>query len=188
MDWMEDVQHNWKRRNQILVSKDNPLLLSLEALLHGQSHRAAVLWALELSEEIVQTLEAALPGELRPRAALDAARQWAAGAIKMRPAQRAILDCHGLAKALSDPVLIALCHAVGQGCAVVHTAGHWPGLPMYELTALVRQYGPDACRQPVEDRASHYAERLVFWIAREPDFPGPWAPFLAGPSVFGKKV
>ena len=180
MDWMEDVQRNWKRRSQILISKDNPLLLSLETLLQGQSHRAAVLWALELSEEVVQALEAALPGEPRPRAALDAARQWAAGEIKMRPAQRAILDCHGLAKELSDPVLIALCHAVGQGCAVVHTAGHWPGLPMYELTALVRQWGLEACRQPVETRAIHYQDRLLFWLAEAPKIPGPWASFLTG--------
>ena len=179
MDWMEDVQRNWTRRNQILVSKDNPLLLSLDPLFRGQSHRAAVLWALELAGEIVQTLEAALPGEPRPRAAWEAARHWAAGAVKMRPAQRAILDCHGLAKELSDPVLIALCHAVGQGCAVVHTAGHWPGLPMYELTAIVRRHGLDACRGPVEARAAHYRERLLFWLAEAPNVPGPWASFLA---------
>ena len=68
MDWMEDVQRNWKRHNQILVSKDNPLLLSLEALLHGQSHRAMILWALELAEEIVQALKTALPRALCARA------------------------------------------------------------------------------------------------------------------------
>ena len=82
-----------------------------------------------------------LPGDRRPRAALDAAWLWARGRLKMHVAQRAILDCHAMAKDVTTAADAALCHAVGQACGTVHTAGHAMGYPVYELTAIVRALG-----------------------------------------------
>ena len=178
MDWMADVEAKLRRHNQILFGKDNPLLLALDTLLQGQSHRTQVLWALELAEEIVGELEAKYPGEHRPRKALDAARLWARGEIKMRPAQRKILDCHAAAKERTSPEDIALFHAVGQGCSVVHTPRHALGLPMYELTALVRRYGLADCRRPVEERMDRYVAGLSYWSSHPSN--GPWADFIHG--------
>ena len=178
MDWMTDVEKKLRRNNQILFGKDSPLFLELDTLLQGQSHRVQVLWALQLAEEIVDKLEAKYPGEHRPREALDAARLWARGEIKMRPAQRKILDCHAAAKDLTSPEDIALFHAVGQGCSVVHTPRHALGLPMYELTALVRRYGLADCRQPVEERMGRYVAELSYWSSRPAE--GPWADFILG--------
>lgn len=178
MDWLEEVQEKVKRKNQVLFSKDSLLLQDLRLLVESQSRRGLVLWALDLAEETVKELEARYTGEGRPRQALEAARLWAAGTIKMPLAKRAILDCHGLAKELRDPADIARCHAVGQACSVVHTPGHALGYPIYELTALVRTYGLEHCRGPVEARAQHYVERLLFWQAQLPAYQGPWANFL----------
>ena len=100
MDWMEEVRENLKKRRQILFSKDAVCLQPLAAQLAQQPHTVLVLWALAWAEETVDTLEARYPQERRPREALEAARAWAAGALKMRPAQRAILNCHALAKEL----------------------------------------------------------------------------------------
>ena len=50
----------------------------------------------------------------------------------MPQAKAAILACHALAREWDSPEDIALCHAVGQGCSVVHTAGHAMGYPIYE--------------------------------------------------------
>ena len=39
----------------------------------------------------------------------------------MPVAKKAILECHAMAKELTDIADIALCHAIGQACSVVHT-------------------------------------------------------------------
>lgn len=93
-------------------------------------------------------------------------------------AKAAILNCHAMAKDLIDPADAARCHAIGQACSVVHTAGHALGYPMYELTALVLESGIDHCREAVEARAAYYLERLLYWQEREPRQSGPWAGFI----------
>ena len=79
--------------------------------------------------------------EYIPRNTLIAAKAWAAGEIKMPVAKRAILNCHALAKKMTSPTDSARCHAIAQGFSVVHTTGHALGLPIYELTAIVRELG-----------------------------------------------
>lgn len=178
MDWMEEVQQKLRRKNQILFSADSPFLQGLANALSGCGHQALVLWALELAEADVCLLEKAYPEDPRPRGGLAAAWMWASGDIKMHAAQRAILDCHAVAKEISSPEHIALCHAVGQACGVVHTPGHAMGLPIYELTALVRRDGPEHCRAAVEARRQTYLVRLDYWKLHASEVDRPWAPFL----------
>ena len=137
-----------------------------------------MLWALELAADAVAALEQRDPEETRPRAALEGAEAWAAGRMKMPQARRLILDCHALAKELTDPADIALCHAVGQACAVVHTPGHALGLPMHELTALIRRHGLAGSRDAVEKRLRVYADHLRFHLSGADDPTRNWAPFL----------
>lgn len=98
--------------------------------------------------------------------------------MKMPYAQRKILDCHALAKEITSKEDIALCHAVGQACAVVHTAGHAMGFPIYDLTAVVCRYGIDQCRPFVEERKRYYMDRLFYWMEQGKDDGRPWAVFL----------
>ena len=108
MDWFDEVRIKLKRKNQVLFAKDTEYLQDLAMLFRDQSHRTMVLWALELATESVARLEEKYPDEPRLREALEAARAWAAGKIKMRLAQRKILDCHALAKEISCKEDIAL--------------------------------------------------------------------------------
>ena len=163
LDWMESVKARLKRKNQVLFSPKDDLLAPLALLLEGQDRRAVVLWAFALVEETVERLEQKYPGEDRPRTTLELCRLWAAGTVKMPQAKAAILACHALAREWDSPEDIALCHAVGQGCSVVHTAGHAMGYPIYELTALVCALGPDRCRAAVDTRAQIYLDRLLYW-------------------------
>ena len=178
MDWQEEVKAKQKRGNQILFGKDSPYLQDLKMLLDGQNHRTLILWALDLAEESVEILKTGYPAEARPEEALLAARDWAAGRVKMRFAQRKILDCHGFAKELTDKGDIALCHAIGQACAVVHTQGHVMGYPMYDLTSLVYRCGSEDWAPLVEQRKEEYIRRLIYWAEREKKAQGPWAAFL----------
>ena len=171
--WLGEVQVKAGRRNQILFGSESLLLAELRELIAGANRRALILWALELAEETVRELEGRYPGDRRPREAVEAARAWAAGEIKMPLAKRAILDCHTMARGLTNPADIARCHAVGQACSVVHTEGHAMGYPIYELTALVRDQGLEDCREAVEASVRIYEQRLRVWTEREQtDWPG----------------
>ena len=178
MDWKEETAGRIKRRNQILFSKTSSCLRELDEQTSRQNHRTLVLWALALAEETVALLEQRYPEECRPRIALEAAWLWASGKIKMREAQRRILDCHAVAKELTSREDIALCHAVGQACGVVHAAGHALGYPIYELSAIVYREGMEKAEEPVEERCRYYLERLQQAKEEERGSEGPWAPFL----------
>lgn len=178
MDWTEEVRLKLKRKNMVLFSKESMCLSELKYLLSIQKHTTAALWAFELTEETVALLKEKYPGEQRPEKALEGAKLWAFGDIFMREAQRKILDCHALAKELDSLEDIALCHAVGQGCSVVHTAGHAMGYPIYELTALVRKYGLENAVDKVEKRIAYYIERLLFWSENADKANVKWAGFM----------
>ena len=176
--WLTEVRAKAKRHNQILFSRDSLLLAELSRLIEQTNHRALVLWALELTEETARELAGKYPENHRPREAIAASRAWAAGEIKMPIAKQAILHCHALAKELAHPADIARCHAVGQACSVVHTAGHALGYPMYALTAIVLDLGLDDCREPIEQRVMYYEQRIRYWMEYEKNCQQNWAGFL----------
>ena len=178
MDWLDEVRIRLKKRNQVLFARDTEYLQDLSTLFRGQNHRTMVLWALDLAAESVAKLEEKCPDETRPREALEAAWAWAEGNIKMRPAQRKILDCHAFAKEIDNKEDIALCHAIGQACAVVHTAGHAIGYPMYDLSAIVYRLGIENCAEAVEQRKQEYINKLFYWNEHTGDHEGEWAYFM----------
>ena len=176
--WLADVSGKAKRHNQILFSKESFLLADLRHLIDQSNRRVLILWALELAEETALQLAERYPEDLRPREAIDTARAWAAGEIKMPTAKQAILNCHAMAKELTDPADIARCHAVGQACSVVHTVGHALGYPMYALTAIVLELGLDDCSESVVQRVMYYEQRFRYWMEYEKTCQQKWAGFL----------
>ena len=176
--WLTEVRAKAKRHNQILFSKDSLLLDNLRHLIGQANRRALILWALELAEETARELAGKYPEAPRPREAIAASRAWAAGEIKMPIAKQTILNCHAMAKGLTNSADIARCHAVGQACSVVHTVGHALGYPMYELTAIVLDLGLEDCRDPVEQRVMYYEQRLRYWMEYEKTCQLNWAGFL----------
>lgn len=178
MDWMDTAQARLRRKNQVLFRPGDELLQPLARELESANHRAAALWAWELAEQMAAELARRHPEDPRPAAALAESRRWGAGLCTMRPAQRAILDCHACAKEWNSPVERALCHGVGQACSVVHTAGHALGGPVYQLTALALELGFPGCREAVERRAAWYRERLAYWKQWEPGADLAWADFM----------
>ena len=176
--WFAEVKAKAKRKNQILFSKDSLLLTDLRQLIVHANRRALILWALELAEETARELAEKYPEDPRPWEGIAASRAWASGEIKMPIAKRAILNCHAMAKELADPADIARCHAVGQACSVVHTAGHALGYPVYALTAIVLDLGLDDCREPIEQRVMYYEQRIRYWMEYEKNCQQNWAGFL----------
>ena len=176
--WLTEVRAKAKRHNQILFSRDSLLLAELSRLIEQTNRRALILWALKLAEETAWELAENYPKDHRPQDAIAASRAWAAGEIKMPIAKQAILSCHAMAKELTNPADIARCHAVGQACSVVHTAGHALGYPIYELTAIVLEHGLDDCRDSIEQRVMDYEQRIRYWMEYEKNCQQNWAGFL----------
>ena len=174
--WLAEVSAKAKRHNQILFSKESLLLDNLRHLIDQANRRVLILWALELAEDTVLQLAERYPEDLRPGDAIAASRAWTAGEIKMPIAT--ILNCHAMEKELTDLADIARCHAVGQACSVVHTAGHALGYPMYELTAIILEHGLEKCRDPIEQRIMYYEQRLRYWMEYEKTCQQNWAGFL----------
>ena len=96
----------------------------------------------------------------------------------MRFAQKKILSCHAFAKEINCKEDIAMCHAVGQACAVVHTAGHAIGYPIYDLTSIIYRYGIEDASKIVEERKQTYINRLLYWKEHLDTYKGEWAEFM----------
>ncbi len=102
------------------------------------------MWAFEFADETAQKLFERYPNKKRLGSAVLTSKDWAAGKVKMPVAKRAILQAHAVAKEIDSLEDIALCHAIGQACGVVHANGHAIGFPIYDLTAIIRKYGVPA--------------------------------------------
>ena len=178
MNWMDEVTVKLKRKNQILFARDSQYLQDLTLLFQEQNHRVMTLWALNFAAESVAELEEKYPKEQRPGEALAAAWDWATGRIKMRWAQRKILDCHAFAKEIEQKEDIAICHAIGQACSVVHTAGHAIGYPIYDLTAIIYKLGIENCAEAVEKRKQEYIDRVLYWNEHCSCDKNEWASFM----------
>ena len=181
MEWFDDVRLRAKRKNKVLFLPGDRLLDELSALAERADRRALVVWALDLAAEAALRLKELLPDEKRPAEALDLAWLWARGKVKMPIAKRAILACHAVAKEDVGPEAAALCHAVGQACAVVHARGHALGFAVYELTAIARRDGVENCAAAVQERVREYMARLLQAQEAAPGAPGPCAKFLDTP-------
>ena len=178
MQWLDAVNARAKRKNKGLFMPDDAIFDALAPLTERAGRRALVLWALSLAEEALPRLQALLPGETRPMESVRLARLWARGEVKMPAAKAAILACHAVAKEDVSAEAAALCHAVGQACAVVHARGHAMGFAVYELTAIARRAGTENCAPQIEARVCEYMKRLQEAQARAETDPGPWAKFL----------
>jgi hypothetical protein len=87
-----------------------------------------------------------------------------------------------MAKEIKNPVHIALCHAVGQACAAVHVETHAIGLPIYELGAIVKQYGINNCQNTIENKIKYYIETLNYCEKNIDNDRDNWADFLLDDS------
>ena len=155
MNWIDEVSLKMKKKNQVLFSKNSEYLQDLIMLFETQNHRVMALWAFEFASESIAKLEEKYPEEKRPREALETVKDWASGKIKMRLAQRKILDCHAFAKEIKDKEDIAI-----------------------DLTAIIYKYGIENCKDAVEQRKQQYVEKVIYWNEHLCDYKGTWADFM----------
>jgi hypothetical protein len=97
-------------------------------------HRLLALWATDCAEHVLPLFEAQRPEDPRPRRALEVARAWARGEVRMSESRAAGGHAMAAAQALSGPPRHAA-YAAGQAAVVAHVAAHELGAAAYAVKA-----------------------------------------------------
>jgi len=97
-------------------------------------HHLLALWAASCAEHVLDFFESAQPGDLRPRQAIEHARAWARGEVKMMQARAAGGHAMAAARDLRGAARHAA-YAAGQAGVVAHVAAHELGAAAYAIKA-----------------------------------------------------
>ena len=152
------------RTRKALSDCDAPYIRALMRAIETQSKTTLAHWVLDYAERIILPLWSKhYPGDSRPQSALDAARQWLAGEIKLPEARPAILACHAAAReADAHPVARAAARAIGQSASTIHSARHCIGLALYGAVAVAYDaLGTSAPWEEVERCAAEECGRML---------------------------
>jgi hypothetical protein len=109
--------------------------------LTDSDHHLLALWAASCAEHVLDLFESAQPEDPRPRQAVEYARAWVRGEVKMTQARAAGGHAMGAARDLRGAARHAA-YAAGQAGAVAHVAAHELGAAAYAIKA-VRAAAPE---------------------------------------------
>jgi thymidine phosphorylase len=109
-------------------------------------HHLLALWAADCAEHVLGLFEAARPDDPRPRVAIEHARAWVRGEVKMMQARSAAGDAMAAARDLRGAPRHAA-YAAGQAGVVAHVAAHELGAAAYAIKAARAAAGEDARRR-----------------------------------------
>lgn len=120
----------------ILPKKRDPRFITIRrgGTLTDSDHRLLALWAAACAEHVLHHFELAQPSDTRPRQAIEKARAWARGEIKMSQARAAAGHANAAARELTGAARHAA-YAAGQAAAVAHVAAHDLGAAAYAIKA-----------------------------------------------------
>ena len=102
--------------------------------LQDGDHRLLAMWAAACAEHVLHIFESVQPSDPRPRQAIEQARAWACGEIKMSQARAAGGHAMAAARDLSGAARNAA-YAAGQAADVAHVAAHELGAAAYAIKA-----------------------------------------------------
>jgi len=102
--------------------------------LTDSDHHLLALWAASCAEHVLDLFESAQPEDPRPRQAIEHARAWVRGEVKMTQARAAGGHAMGAARDLRGAARHAA-YAAGQAGAVAHVAAHELGAAAYAIKA-----------------------------------------------------
>lgn len=126
------------KTRKMLSDWEAPYIQSLMGLIETQSKATLANWAVDYAERVILPLWCkSYPDDSRPQNALNAARKWLSGTIKLPQAKPAILECHAAAReSEGNPIAQAAARAIGQCASTIHSARHCIGLAFYGALAV----------------------------------------------------
>jgi hypothetical protein len=131
-------EENMPRARKMLSDLEALYIRELMKQIETQSKPTLANWALDYAERVILPVwNRCSPGDPRPENALNAARAWLSGSVKLPLAKAAILECHAAAReSEADPAAQAAARAIGQCASTVHSARHCIGLAFYGALAV----------------------------------------------------
>ena len=131
----------------ILPEVREPCFLTIRRgrTLRDSDHYLLALWAASCAEHVLDLFESAQPEDPRPRQAIEPARAWARGEVKMTQARAAGGHAIGVGQKPEINFSGAARHsayAAGQAGAVAHVAAHELGAAAY-ATKAARSAAPE---------------------------------------------
>lgn len=121
----------------ILSKVRDPRLVTIRrgGTLTGSNHHLLALWAASCAEHVLHLFEEAHPEDPRPRQAIEHARAWVRGEVKMMESRAAGGHAMGAARDKQGAARHAA-YAAGQAGAVAHVAAHQLGAAAYAIKAM----------------------------------------------------
>jgi len=127
------------KHRKMLNDVNAPYIQSLMRLIETQSKATLANWCIDYSYEyILPIYENAYPNDARCRHALNAAKEWLDGKVKLPYVKNIILnECHAAAReAVDNPAAQAAARTCGQAAATIHAPTHSLGLALYGALAV----------------------------------------------------
>ena len=101
-----------------------------------EDRRLLAAWAAACAERVLPLFEARHPDDDRPRRAVEAARAWARGEIRVGRAREVAVAAHAAARVATDPAARAAARSCGQAVGTAHMGGHARHAADYAATAV----------------------------------------------------
>ena len=120
----------------ILPKDRDPRFITIRrgGTLTDSDHHLLALWAAACAEHVLHLFESVQPSDPRPRRAIEQARAWVRGEVKMMQARAAGGAANSAARPLSGAARFAA-YAAGQAAVVAHVAAHELGAAAYAIKA-----------------------------------------------------
>ena len=109
---------------------------SLAEIVKTVDQRTLALWAADCAEHVLPYFEEQYADDSRPRAAIEAARAWTRGEIRVGEARKAALAAHAAAREAVDGAARAAARAAGHAAATAHVGRHALGPVLYGTRAV----------------------------------------------------
>ena len=121
----------------ILPKVRDPRFITIRrgGMLTDADHHLLALWAATCAEHVLPLFEAVRPTDMRPRHAIEQARAWVRGEVKMMQVRAVGGHAMGAARDLSGAPRFAA-YAAGQAAVVAHVAAHELGAATYAIKAV----------------------------------------------------
>ncbi len=104
--------------------------------LSDENHRLLAEWAAKCAEHVLRLFEDECPRDDRPGKAIESARSWARGRIKLEEAKKSAFRSNAAAGKLRGAARFAA-YAAGQAAVVGHVAAHELGAAAYAIKAVM---------------------------------------------------
>jgi hypothetical protein len=146
-EWTRGSAERRARRDAMIMydkGKRDPRLITVRrgGTLEDADHRLLAVWAAACAQHVLHYFERALPGDERPRRAIEQAHAWTRGEVTMMQARAAAFDAHRAAREASGAAREAA-RAAGHAAAVAHVADHELGAAAYGIRAVRAATDPD---------------------------------------------